>query len=105
MRKATFACIFFFLVINTAKAQQHLVDSITKELQQPMADSNRALSMMRLAIDYEIVDTAKAYNAYRDAIKFASGKKLYYYLGRIYHNQSYLFNSSLRQRLMKKNIN
>ena len=52
--------------------------------------------MMRLAIDFEIVDTAKAYNAYRGAIKFASGKKLYYYLGRIYHNQSYLFNSSLK---------
>ncbi|MDZ4795294.1 MAG: sensor histidine kinase [Bacteroidota bacterium] len=96
MRKTIVACISFFFVLNSAKTQQRLVDSITKELQQPMADSNRALSMMRLAVDYEMVDTAKAYNAYRDGIKFASEKKLFYHLGRIYQNQSFLFNSSLR---------
>ena len=80
--------------MNSADAQQHLVDSITNELKQPMADSNRATSMMRLAIDYELVDTVRAYKAYKEAIKFAKEKKLYYQLGRIYHNQSILFTTA-----------
>ncbi|HLP74029.1 MAG TPA: sensor histidine kinase [Bacteroidales bacterium] len=91
MKKINFAFVFFFLVLYSAQAQQHLVDSITKELQQPMADSNRALSMMRLAIDYEVVDTAKAYKMYRAAIKFSNEKRLHYQLGRIYQNQSFLY--------------
>lgn len=77
-------------------AQQHLVDSITKELKGPMPDTSRAISMMRLAIDYEILDTAKAFEAYRNAIQFASGKNLSFQLGRIYHNQSFLFSTSAR---------
>src|SRR6188472_1826127 len=95
MLKVIFIFIFFFL-LKTTEAQQHLVDSIAKELQQPMADSNRAMSMMRLAIDYEVVDTAKAYNAYKNAIIFASEKKLFYQLGRIYQNQSFLYSSAAR---------
>jgi len=94
MRKIISAHILFFCLLISVKAQQHLVDSITKELQQPMADTNRAVSMMRLAIDYELVDTAKAYQAYRDAIKFAREKNLYFNLGRIYHNQSVLFSTA-----------
>ena len=90
MRKVLLLFILL-LFLKTTEAQQHLVDSITKELQQPMADSNRAVSMMRLAIDYEIVDTARAYQAYRNAVKFAKEKKQYFQLGRIYHNQSVLF--------------
>jgi signal transduction histidine kinase len=93
MRKIITGYIFFFYLLTSANAQQHLVDSITKELQQPMADTNRAVSMMRLAIDYEIVDTAKAYKAYRDAINFAREKNLYYNLGRIYQNQAVLFSN------------
>lgn len=58
-----------------------------------MPDSNRAMSMMRLAIDYEAVDTAKAYQAYQDAIEFSSRKKLHYQLGRTYQNQSFLFST------------
>ena len=50
--------------------------------------------MIRLAIEYELVDTSKAYKAYRDAIKFAREKKLYYNLGRIYQNQSVLFGNA-----------
>lgn len=72
------------------------MDSITSELQHPMADTSRAISMMRLAIDYELVDTARAYVAYNDAIKFANEKKLYYQLGRIYQNQSILFSTAAR---------
>jgi signal transduction histidine kinase len=72
-------------------AQQHLVDSLTIELKQPMADSARAISMMRLAIDYEAVDTAMAFKSYREAIAFGLQKNLDFQLGRIYHNQSFLF--------------
>jgi len=82
--------LVFFCTTHSVLSQQHLVDSLTKELQQPMADTNRAFSMMRLAIDYELVDTSKAYKAYRDAIDFARKKNLYYNLGRIYQNQSIL---------------
>jgi two-component system, NarL family, sensor kinase len=86
--------VILFLIFTFGKslvAQQHLVDSITMELQQTMADTARAISMMRLAIDYEVVDTAKAFKAYRDAIMFGLEKNLDYQLGRIYHNQSFLF--------------
>jgi two-component system NarL family sensor kinase len=96
MRKKLLGILLLFAALSSAKAQQYLVDSITKELQGPMADSNRAVSMMRLAIDYELVDTAKAYSAYRDAINFAKGKKLYYNLGRIYQNQSILLSNAAK---------
>ena len=101
MTRIIFAFIFSFLM-NSADAQQHLVDSITNELKQPMADSNRATSMMRLAIDYELVDTVRAYKAYKEAIKFAKEKKLYYQLGRIYHNQSILFTTVRSYRIKSK---
>jgi two-component system, NarL family, sensor kinase len=94
MSKKKSSCILFLLLTITAWGQQHLVDSISKELKQPMSDSNRAMSMMRLAVDYEVVDTTKAYQAYRDAIKFSTEKKLYYQLGRTYQNQSFLFSTA-----------
>ncbi len=95
MKNYFFAIVLLlFCLAKTSQAQQHLVDSLTKQLQQPMIDSNRAVSMMRLAIDYEVIDTAKAYGAYRDAIKFAREKNLYFQLGRIYHNQSYLLGTA-----------
>ena len=94
MRIKITAFTLIFLITHLVNAQQHLVDSITKELQQSMPDSNRAISMMRLAIDYELVDTSLAYKAYREAIKFAKEKKLYYQLGRIYQNQSVLLTTA-----------
>ena len=91
MNKILSCLIICCFVLAPAHAQQHLVDSITKELQGEMPDSNRAMSMMRLAIDYEVIDTAKAYQGYRDAIAFAKGKNLNYQLGRIYQNQAFFF--------------
>lgn len=93
MRKIISACIFLSFV-STSYGQQHLVDSLTNELKTTMPDSNRAMSMMRLAVYYEVVDTAKAYAAYKNAIKFAGEKKLYYQLGRIYQNQAVLYRSA-----------
>jgi len=94
MRKTITIWTIFLLPAGFLHAQQHLVDSIRNELKQEMPDSNRAMSMMRLAVDYEAVDTAKAYQGYRDAIKFADEKKLYYQLGRTYQNQSFLFSTA-----------
>ena len=99
MRNWFLILVLFIICLLDAKelpAQQVLVDSIEKELLKNLPDTTRALSMMRLAVDYEVVDTTKAYKAYRDAIEFAGKKKLYYHLGRIYQNQSFLFNSSLK---------
>src|SRR6185436_21108192 len=72
------------------KGQQPIIDSIEKELKTNIPDSVRALSMMRIAINYEGIDTAKAAKMYKDAIAFAVDKKLYYLAGRIYDNQSIL---------------
>ncbi len=94
MRRKISVYILFLMPAGFLHAQQHLVDSIRNELTQQMPDSNRAMSMMRLAVDYEAIDTAKAYQAYRDAIKFANEKNLYYQLGRTWQNQSFLFSTA-----------
>ena len=70
--------------------QQQIIDSIEKELKTNIPDSTRALSMMRVAINYEGIDTAKAGKAYKDAIAFAVTKKLCLLSGRIYDNQAVL---------------
>ncbi len=94
MRKKIPACVLFLFLAFSIYGQQHLVDSINRELSQAMPDSNRAMSMMRLAVNYEAIDTAKANQAYENAIRFASGKKLYYQLGRIYQNQAFLYSTA-----------
>jgi len=79
-----------FLLAMEVNGQQKIIDSIENELKTNIPDSVRALSMMRVAINYEGIDTAKAAKMYKDAIAFAVGKKLYYLAGRIYDNQSIL---------------
>ena len=68
MKKIFFGSLLLIALFNSANAQQHLVDSILKELKQDLPDTTRAISMMRLAVDYELVDTAKAHIAYKEAI-------------------------------------
>ncbi len=99
MKKLVFLSLLACCAFSSARSQQPLVDSITKELQQSMPDTSRAVSMMRLAIDYELVDTAKAYKAYMEAIRFAQSKKLTYNLGRIYQNLAILHSNSGRNEL------
>ncbi len=94
MKKLAFVLLISAGVCTSAGAQQHLVDSITRQLQQPLADTVRAVSMMRLAIDYELVDTAKAYEAYRAAIDFAKEKGLDYNVGRAYQNVAVLYSTA-----------
>lgn len=96
MKKIFFGTLLLLAVFTSTKAQQHLIDSISKELKQDLPDTTRAISMMRLAIDYELVDTAKAHQAYQEAIRFAKSKKLYYQLGRIYQNHAFLYSNAAR---------
>lgn len=96
MKKIFFGSLLLIALFNSANAQQHLVDSILKELKQDLPDTTRAISMMRLAIDYELVDTAKAHIAYKEAIRFAKSKEMYYQLGRIYQNHAFLYGSASR---------
>jgi two-component system NarL family sensor kinase len=72
-------------------AQNRKIDSLENQLTTKLEDTVRATSMMRLAIEYEGVDTGMAAKYYRDAIAFASPKGLHHQLGRIYHNQAILF--------------
>ncbi len=76
MQKFILSFLFVSVSFFPTIAQQHLVDSLKNELTLPMVDANRAMSMMRLAIYYETVDTIRAFEAYREAVKFAADKKL-----------------------------
>lgn len=105
MQKFILSFLFVFVFLLPTMAQQNLVDSLKNELTHPMADSNRAMSMMRLAIYYETVDTIRAFKAYREAVKFAADKHLYYQLGRIYQNQSFLFTTTGKYIKAQDNLN
>lgn len=96
MKKIFFGSLLLFALSIKSNAQQQLVDSLLKELKQDLPDTTRAISMMRLAIDYELVDTGKARLAYQDAIRFAKSKKLKYNLGRIYQNMAFLYSNGAR---------
>jgi two-component system NarL family sensor kinase len=90
MRKNCLISLLLSLLVFEATAQQKLIDSLEKQLTTTIPDSVRALSLMRLAINYEGTDTAKAAQTYKAAISFAVTNKLYYAAGRIYDNQSVL---------------
>ena len=90
MRKNWLILLLTLPLVFEVTAQQPIIDSIEKELKNSIPDSVRAFGMMRIAINYEGIDTAKAAKAYKDAIAFAVGKKLYFWAGRIYDNQSVL---------------
>jgi signal transduction histidine kinase len=75
------------------KSQQGVIDSIEKQLKGNIADSMRAMSLMRLAIDYETLDTIKSARYYKEAIAFSSSKNLFYELGRTYFNRAILLSN------------
>lgn len=79
----------FFSVVG--HAQHAIIDSIQKQLATNLPDTVRVLSMMRIAVAYEGIDTMKSAKAYRDAIAFARSKKLEYQAGVIYQNYHFLF--------------
>lgn len=74
----------------TANSQQAIIDSLQKQLATDLPDTVRVLSMMRVAVNYEGVDTMKSAKAYREAIAFARSKSLEYQAGVIYQNYHFL---------------
>ena len=90
MRKNTLVILLFFLLPFSIKAQQTVIDSIQKQLTTAIPDSVRAMSMMRIAVKYEGIDTLKSARAYKEAIAFVLSKKLNYQTGVIYQNQNFL---------------
>ncbi len=100
--------IFFSLVIFTfngrLSAQQQIVDSLTKELTKNLADTLRALDLMRIAVAYESLDTAKSARFYKEAIAFGKDKKLTFLSGRMYYNQALLFKTNARYADAEKSL-
>jgi two-component system, NarL family, sensor kinase len=71
-------------------AQQRLADSVEALLKKDMPDSNRAVSLVYRAFYYELIDSAKSQQYYKEAIEFATKKKQYYAAGLGLHYSIYL---------------
>jgi len=81
-----------FCITPVLQAQQNPVDSLKKELtKENLPDTSRALTMMRLAILYETVDTSLAARYYNDALRLSISKKFDYITALVFQNQSYLY--------------
>jgi signal transduction histidine kinase len=81
-----------FCTSAALRAQQNPIDSLKNELaKQGLPDTSRALTLMRLAIQYETVDTSLSARYYRDALHFSAGKKFDYITALVFQNQSYLY--------------
>ncbi len=91
VKRILIICAVILLSGNIVSAQKQVVDSLTKELKKNLADTSKALDLMRLAIAYEGIDTSKSAHLYKEAIAFGRKKKLTYLTGRIYYNQALLF--------------
>lgn len=85
--------IYLFLslvIVKESSGQQRQIDSLEKLLSGKLDDSTRGISMMRLAVNYEGVDTAKSAQMYRETIRFAKDRKSDYLTGRTLHNYAIL---------------
>ena len=71
-------------------AQQKVIDSLENQLKQSIPDTIRIVSMMRLAIQYEAVDTARAAALYNQGIALANKIGNNYLASRHYHNRAIL---------------
>ena len=96
VKKIFITLVIILLSTVFVSAQKQMIDSLTKELTKNLADTSRALNLMRLAVAYEGVDTAKSAHFYKEAIDFGRKKKLTYLSGRIYYNQALLFKAGSR---------
>ena len=96
VKKIFITLVIILLSTVFVSAQKQMIDSLTKELTKNLADTSRALNLMRLAVAYEGVDTAKSAHFYKEAIAFGRKKKLTYLSGRIYYNQALLFKAGSR---------
>lgn len=90
MKKKLLIPLLFF-IHSALFAQAPIIDSLKKQLATDLPDSVRVLSLMRLAVNYEGIDTMESAKAYRAAIAFAKSKKMGYQLGVIFQNYHFLF--------------
>jgi two-component system, NarL family, sensor kinase len=92
MKKIYFFLLFFLLYCATIQviAQQHLADSIETLLKTEMPDSTRAIAMVYRGRYYETIDSVKSQQFYREAIEYATNKKLDYPLGFALHNNMFI---------------
>lgn len=81
IRHKTIVVFFLLFAAATVTAQRKLADSIELLLVKPMPDSLRAVAMVNRAMYYEVIDSAKAEQLYKEALDFSLNKKLYYPAG------------------------
>lgn len=81
MRNKILALLIVLLTVTAVTAQRKLADSIELVLAKPMPDSLRAVTMVNRAMFYEVIDSAKAEQLYKEALDFSLEKKLYYPAG------------------------
>jgi signal transduction histidine kinase len=74
------------------QAQKGLADSVEKILQQPLTDSARMTNMIKMAMYYEPVDSAKAHRLYRDARNYATQKKDSLFIARSLRFEAFFYN-------------
>jgi two-component system, NarL family, sensor kinase len=96
MPKPLSALVLCLLLCFSINAQNPTIDSLEKQLTTTLPDSMRALSMMRLAVNLETIDTLKSMQVYNATLAFAISKKLYHRVGLTYFNQSFLFSKEGR---------
>lgn len=78
----------------TTWSQQPVIDSLENLLKGTLPDSSRVKTLVQLGVNYETVDTQKSMQAYKSAIAFSLSKKLDYYSGYAYFNQSFILNQN-----------
>ncbi len=88
--------IFLILGKHTLLAQTPVIDSLKKQLQASLPDTIRAMSMMRLAANYETIDSTQSIRYYNEAIAFSKSRKIPFELGRIYFNKSFVLSKAAR---------
>ncbi len=88
-----FLLIVLLFQATTSFSQQKIVDSLEKQLKQSIPDTVRTISLMRLAIQYEGIDTAKAAALYNEGIALARKINNNYQASRLYHNRGILENT------------
>lgn len=92
--KKLVAITMFIIAGYSSWSQQPAIDSLENLLKGSMPDSSRVKTIVQLAVKYESVDTLKSMQAYKSAIAFALSKKLDYYIGYSYFNQSFILNQN-----------
>lgn len=81
MRNKILALLVVLFTVTGVTAQRKLADSIELVLAKSMPDSLRAVAMVNRAMFYEVLDSAKAEQLYKEALDFSLENKLYYPAG------------------------